>query len=436
MSITRNSVLAFLPQAVGIVVGIATSIITARTLGPSGRGVLSLAIVMAGILVLVSDFGVGAAITYFTSKRTVDESRGLAVCTYSALVLGAVIITLAGLLWPVISDTVLRGLSLNEYLIAIAAVPFILFAQHWTRMRMALDRFASAMSYQISLSIGTLAIAVVVLIALDGGVFAYIGAITGLNAIIALALFGASYSTAGFKARIPLDVIRDFLSYGARSYLGGLVNYATLRVDALILNAFSTNAAVGYYTMGVTLAEKAWLVDQSVGQATMPQVVARDREGAARVVAVTNRNILLVVGTIALALAVLAEPIIRLLYGVEYLPAVMPLRLLAPGIVTYSSARILLQYHQGQLGRPGVSSMVMTGAAFVSVALYLLLIPRWGMNGAAIASSVTYTLIFLVALTLFVRASGMSPRETLIPRAEDFKRYASWTRRILRGPAG
>jgi O-antigen/teichoic acid export membrane protein len=63
MSIMRNSALAFAPKALAIVTGILTSVITARYLGPSGRGVLSLVLLSVAVLSLIGDLGLGASIT-------------------------------------------------------------------------------------------------------------------------------------------------------------------------------------------------------------------------------------------------------------------------------------------------------------------------------------------------------------------------------------
>jgi O-antigen/teichoic acid export membrane protein len=76
-------------------------------------------------------------------------------------------------------------------------------------------------------------------------------------------------------------------------------------------------------------------------------------------------------------------------------------------------------------------------AAIVGVGLYLLLIPAYGMAGAALASTITYTIVFAVALTLFLRASDVGIVEALVPRPEDVRRYWIWVRSLFgKQPAG
>jgi hypothetical protein len=73
----------------------------------------------------------------------------------------------------------------------------------------------------------------------------------------------------------------------------------------------------------------------------------------------------------------------------------------------------------------------MGAAAVTAVALYLILIPAYGMNGAALASTITYVGIFAASLVLFVRASGVGVRETLVPDRTDFERYGRWMRALV-----
>jgi O-antigen/teichoic acid export membrane protein len=262
-----------------------------------------------------------------------------------------------------------------------------------------------------------------------------LAAISLMHLVLSTILLVAGVRRYGISFRIGRDLLGEITSYGLRTYVGGLVNYAVLRIDPFILNAYTSTTQVGQYTIAVTLTEKLWLVDSSVGHATMPEVVSRERDDAARVVAAANRNVILITVVVGLALFALAPLVIGLLYGEDYLPAVTPLRILMPGVIAYASGRTLLQYHQGQLARPGIASAVLGVAAIVGVGLYLLLIPEYGMAGAALASSITYTLVFVVALTLFHRASGVGLVETLVPRPEDVRRYWTWmTARFRRQP--
>jgi len=431
VSVPRNTVLAFLPQAATLVTGVVTSIVTARYLGAAGRGVLALALLALGVLLLVADLGVSAAITYFVSRGSLNRNQALRFSTFAALSLGSLAWFASLALYPVLRSNVLGGVSPGVYAVALASVLPMLFVAFWTRLRQALGDFAATARMQTSVALGTMALTVAVLPVARQGVFELMASLVVLHTVLAAGAFSSELRAAGFARRLPEGFVRQAASYGLRSYVGGLVSYAALRLDAFVLNAYAGNAAVGRYTVAVTLGEKLWLIDSSLQYATMPEVVAREREHAADLVARANRMVLLATGTGAALLFAIATPLIGLLYGADFLDAATPLRILLPGVVMYASGRTLLQYHIGQLGRPGAASSVMGASAVLGLVLYLVLIPRYGLTGAAWASTVAYGFVLAAALVLFLRDSHLGLAETMVVRGADARRLLQLVRDAL-----
>ena len=402
-----------------LVTGVLTSIVTARYLGPSGRGVLALALLALGVLLLVADLGMSASITYFVSGGRLKRNEALRFCTLTALGLGAGAYLVSLALFPLVDGNLMRGVSFAIYSFALAAILPMLFVTFWTRLKMASGEFKGPALTQTLVAAGTVVIAIVVLLVARRDVREFVMALTALHTLVAAGAFFAELRQHGFSRTLPHGFAREATSYGLRSYMGSLVSYATLRIDAFILNAFGTNADVGRYTVAVTLGEKLWLLDSSLGQATMPHVVSRERREAAELVASANRMVVLIATVAAGVLFALAPWLITTLYGSAFQEAALPLRILLPGIVLYASGRLLLQYHQGQLGRPGAASLVMGASAAVGIALYLLLIPARGMAGAAWASTAAYATVFIGGLGLFQRESHVGLLDTLVPKPRD-----------------
>jgi len=422
LTIMRNSVLAFAPQALAIVTGIAGSIVTARYLGPEGRGALSIVLLALMLLAMIGDLGLGQAVTYFVSKGRLSASRALAFCVYAALIPGLAVGGVALLLWPVISTNVLQGVTLHTFQVSLVALPAMMFFGLWTRMEMALQRFSTTMLFQSGHTIGLLAVTVGVLLVARGGVHELVVAIVAVWVFTAVAMAIGSAGRHGFALRVPADVLAEVRSYALRAYPGGLVNYSTLRFDLFVLNAYTGNAAVGQYSMAVTLTEKLWLVDSSVGQATMPEVISRGPKQAAELTAATCRTVVLVTAVLGGVLGLLAPSIIGFLYGEAFLPAATPLRILVPGAVLFAASRIIGQYQSGQLGRPGLMSAVSLVVAVVSLALYFALVPPYGFIGAAVGSVIAYSLGFLINAALFRHFTGIGITRVLVPTGEEVHR--------------
>jgi O-antigen/teichoic acid export membrane protein len=105
----------------------------------------------------------------------------------------------------------------------------------------------------------------------------------------------------------------------------------------------------------------------------------------------------------------LAAPfVIPLLFGEDFDGAARPLALLLPGIVLYAPVTVLVVYLSVRHSRPHLSLAVSVVAAVVTAALAFLLIPEYGVEGAAIASAAGYAVGAALAWALFRRVSSRS----------------------------
>jgi O-antigen/teichoic acid export membrane protein len=113
------------------------------------------------------------------------------------------------------------------------------------------------------------------------------------------------------------------------------------------------------------------------------------------------------------------------------LPAVPPLQYLLPGIVTFSTVRILGGHLVGR-GRIVALTVVSTIILVVNVIMNLVLIPTWGVIGASISSSVTYTINAILFAWLLSQEGYVRPIDVLLPKREDFVVLIQGLTRILK----
>ena len=116
------------------------------------------------------------------------------------------------------------------------------------------------------------------------------------------------------------------------------------------------------------------------------------------------------------------KDVILLLYGSEFLPSVRPLWILLPGIVSLSVYKVLGNEIAGR-GKPVINSIALGVSLVVNFFLNWLLIPRWGISGAAFASTVSYTVTAVMTLVVFTKMSGNSWFDTIVVKGEDLKIY-------------
>ena len=72
-------------------------------------------------------------------------------------------------------------------------------------------------------------------------------------------------------------------------------------------------------------------------------------------------------------------------------------------------------------------------ALVLNTGLDLFLIPRWGVAGAATASTAGYTFAGAVLLIFFVRKSGLAWQDSIIPRWDELLGHLRWARKDLLG---
>jgi O-antigen/teichoic acid export membrane protein len=132
-------------------------------------------------------------------------------------------------------------------------------------------------------------------------------------------------------------------------------------------------------------------------------------------------------GVGCLLVFLLADSVVRLLYSAEFAAVTAPLRWLLPGIFTFALGKVLLAEI---LAREKVYSMVWISAigTAVNVAGNFMLIPRLGIAGAALASSISYSLISAIVVWYYLRETGVSWTMLLL-RWSDLRPYvARWRR--------
>ncbi len=122
------------------------------------------------------------------------------------------------------------------------------------------------------------------------------------------------------------------------------------------------------------------------------------------------------------------------MFGHDFAPAVAPIIWLLPGIAALSGAKVLGSYFFSQ-ARLGIVSATAMISLVATILFDLLLIPSLGIRGAALASSIAYTVSLAAALRFYSKMSGQSAWDCIIPRAADLALYVGLARRLRRAKA-
>ena len=192
---------------------------------------------------------------------------------------------------------------------------------------------------------------------------------------------------------------REFLSFNGLNIVLVLLVMSLFHVDVIMVRTLVGNDATGYYKAALSLAEYLWVVPivlQGLLLHSSSTLWSEHRydELAALAGRITRYTALLVV-LMAIGLGTLADRVVPLYYGESFAVATTPLLLLLPGVVGFALARPLQAICQGS-GRLRILIVAVGVAAALNIGLNAALIPIFGMNGAATATSAAYGSMFVL----------------------------------------
>jgi O-antigen/teichoic acid export membrane protein len=217
--------------------------------------------------------------------------------------------------------------------------------------------------------------------------------------------------------RLDRSATRMLLAYGLPYAAYSIVQNLSHRADYLLVQAFDGSSAVGVYSIAVAQGELLWIIPTAVGFVLFPRVAARSGVSDARNVAETAalvRWTIVVTALGAVVLAAVARPLTTLVYGPAFDGAVAPLRVLLVGIVASALVLVLSAYVLG-VGRLRTLVALTAAGALCNIAANLVLIPRFGITGAAAASALSYSLVAF-GCALVVRPTFADAGTSLLPR--------------------
>ncbi len=417
-------------QVFGAGVGIINGILLARLLGPANKGDYYLLVLLPSTAMVILQLGLPTAFGYFSARGQVLGIVAKSIIL-TAFLSGAAYLILV-VLMPFLREAFLHGIPIEEILVAFIALPLALNATFTTGIvtgRQAVRWYAAVnMTYPV--------VSTALIIVILGGLG------PSVNGAIAVYLIASSIQTIGFaigsrqvskRVDHPSGVsYRELFGFGLPLYPGSLTQFFSARADAYLI-AFliaDPSAPLGYYSMAVGLAELVFYFPNAVSTLFFPHVAESPRDESDSQVAFVSRVALLVTAAVALALVPASVLMINILLP-AFVPSLPALFILLPGVVALSTTKVVYGYVTG-IGRTAISSGINIFAFILNVVVNLILIPRYGIAGAAAASLVSYTasaILFTIVAARFARIPVM---DFWLPRASDLRFIVAATIGLVR----
>lgn len=430
----RKGILINLIQLVQVVALVAITILVTRVTGAHGRGVYTLAGSVAILAAMITALGISWAAIYFIGKRQFPLVDVVSTLMTVSLVTGGVAVAGLAVVYVLFQNTYFHEVNPTQALLMLVLAGFLQLATTTASIVLGMNR---PLPYA-GISMVQVVVALVIQV-----IFAVAGHLTATSALLALtagAAAGAGYGLVLIRREVPLrlgldpKILRSFLNFGIRGYAANLMMMLSYRLDSLIVNGLKGVTSLGYYSVATAMAET--LTYGAVGFALVlfPQVSSVERKEANRITPAVCRNAVFMTLIGAVVLFVISRQLVLFVFGAGMTPALQPLWLLLPGIVSLAAVRVISSYLSG-IGKPIYTTYIAAGAAILTIFLDLLLIPPYGINGAAAASTIVYTCMAAASVWMVKRETGAGVLEILVVRPEDFARYRrvanSTMRRLL-----
>ncbi|MCL2064622.1 MAG: oligosaccharide flippase family protein [Candidatus Cloacimonetes bacterium] len=413
MNIAKKLVSTFFLNIIIVTITFSISIIFSRVLGPENFGIYRYTLLIASTLTLFSNFGLPEMLQLKLAQNAIKLKD------YLVSSLAGTMTTFFIFLFIVYYYLLNNHNSIDSKFLLAGLIFCFVFQINFIfhNAIYALDRIVKFQLFDI-LKQGVL---------LMFAVFLYfIHSLTILNILLILS-FANSFSIIyililvykdrkSYKAKIVYT--KELFKNSGKTYLNNIMTFMTYRFNVYILKFFVSFHDIGIYSLAITLSEKLWLFPESV-RAVLYLELSNKRQGDI-FIAKLLRLLTFFIVISSIFIFSLAYIIIPFVFSDAFYDSVLPFLILVPGVMLFCYSKLLAAYFI-------VKNMIIVNTyssvtiAIVSLILNFALIPKFFIIGAAIASSIAYSIGSLFHIYKFMKTTNIHWKEILIIKKSDFK---------------
>ncbi len=391
-----------------VAISAATGMVTARALGPAGRGALAAMIMWPVFLAGVLTFGLPSALIFCIRRSSQKERASLfTTATLLGLAIGIVASAVATLIVPFwLKAYGVQVVHWTQWLLVFTIVSMLMLI--FRAALEATDKFGTSASTWLLVPVQILA-GLLALVSL--------GKLTELRAALCYVLAGVpvvvwmflrlrrelGWSLAKFRRSA-----HDLLSYGLRSYGVDLCGTLAQSVDQALVVGMISASDMGRYVVALSFSRILNSVFQAASAVLFPKCIGLT----------PRQSLILTVRFLAAGTAValpgaaivwiFGAPLLRLLYGPEYALATLLLKLLTAEALLSGISTVLAQPYMAA-GKPGTVTVLQAASLLATIPLLFALVPRYGTVGAGAALLSASVLRLLLVIGLYLRSSRGLP---------------------------
>lgn len=386
--LAQNALWMILAKVYQMLVNLVVSMLMARYLGPSNYGLISYAASFTALFSSICSLGLGGVVIHeLISKEQKGEILGSAIGMklLSSFFSVMTIVALTFALNPGEPLTVTVVLIYSTTLIFQSVD--IINTWHQANLRSQITASISAVGYTVA------AVYKIWLLVTEKDVRWFAASHAVEYALVAVLLL-CSYCPKRLKnqpLRFSLKTGKDLLGKSYHYILSGLMVSVYGQMDRIMLKSMLGEEYVGYYSAALTVCSMWPFVVAAITDASRPVILAQYKSNMSQY----EKNLIRLYGVIiyvsvaaALAICALSKPIIWILYGEAYYQAQGVLCIMS-WYTIFSQLGVARSIWMVPNGKQKYEKYIAASGAVCNLVLNAVMIPLWGVNGAAIATLVT-----------------------------------------------
>ena len=423
MSFAQKAFSIFTRDVFLFMLGVFTSIIIARKLGPE---LLGLWVIISLVTVYSEAFGrikFDVAAVYFIGKNKYNENEVLYHLNFVAIIASVIIVIMIFIFKENIIQLLFNGES-NNFIFIYAIIPIIplnFLGLNYTYLLISREDIKSYNYIIIIRALVGSGGACLLLLLFDFGLWSLI--ISSLVSYIMTLIYARwRFIIAKSKSKIIFKLnktlLKDFFSYSYNLYIAGIIIFLNSYLMKSFISVYLSPAKVAFFSLAQDRATFIEKVASSVNVLLYPKVSNSNQIDSITVTAKAFRIILILTTIFSIAFAIIAKPVILIMYGKPFLPVVIPLILVIPGVLFSGTSSVFISYFQGS-GRSDLVMKLSVLPLILQIILGLILIRYLDIFGAAISFSLGMILYSGLQTFFFLKLSKASFKD-LIPLYSDY----------------
>ena len=400
-----------------ILFGLGTSVVTARWIGPQGNGIIAALLVYPSLFMNIGSLGIRQSTTYFLGKNIYNEQEIKKAIIQIWMLTTFISLLICFILIHYFSSS---GNNLALVFLAILPIPFSLFNTYNSGVFLGKNdiRTFNRINWIPSLIIliATIVFVVILKMEVKGAMIASIG---GQLFMFFVLLFKNKFLKS-FSIQCNWKIIKNLLSLGIVYAVSLLIIDLNYKSDIILMDKLSNVYELGIYSKGSAITQYLWQIPMLFSTIVFARsaVSKNDIEFSLKVAQLLRVSFLLI-GVAALILMFFSKWIIVGMYGDNFRESISVLNYLLPGVLILTIFKVMNMDLAGK-GKPWVSLKAMLPALIVNIILNVLLIPKLGADGAAIASTISYALAAVLFLIFYSEVTNIPIWKILTYKKTDF----------------